>query len=130
MIHPDYDCLDLFCRVNVQADMSHREFVAFIARCTGGATHANVVRSPALDISVDENDVFDPEKSRVGEDRWLHFRYTLAIDPAEGASSKDYVAAVAALLATLWASGLDAVASCDFEHHLPTNDRRAKWVSA
>jgi len=44
----------------------------------------NSVRSRALDISIDENDVFDADKSHTGKDRWLYFRYTLEVDPVEG----------------------------------------------
>jgi hypothetical protein len=126
----DSDGLDLFCRINVQAELPHREFVAWVARCAGGSTHLNAVRSQTLDISVDENDVFDADKSRVGKDRWLYFRYTLEVDPAEGVAVGDYVASIAALLRSLWASCMEAVAACDFEDRLPTNERRSNWVTA
>jgi hypothetical protein len=129
-MEPDLGGLDLFCRINVQAEMPFQEFVAFVARCAGGSGRMNAVRARALDISVFENDDFDPEKSHTGEDRWLHFRYTLEVDPAEGAAAGDYVAAVNALLQSLWSSCSDAVAACDFEEYLLRNERRARWATA
>src|SRR5437879_1707311 len=94
----DFDSLELFCRVNVQSEMPHNEFVAFIARRVGGVSRMNSIQSDKLDISVDDNDVFDAEKSHIGKDRWLYFRYTLEIDPIEGISPRDYVAAIGTLL--------------------------------
>jgi hypothetical protein len=123
----DFESTDLFCRVNVQAEVPFQEFVSFIARCAGGSAHMNAVRGKMLDISVFENDDFDAKLSNTGKDRWLHFRYTLEIDPIEGVSPRDYVAAVGSLLKALWSSGMDAVASCDFEEQLPRNVRRLKW---
>src|SRR6266404_2326391 len=111
----DFDDLDLFCRVNVQSEMPHSEFVSFLTRSVGGASRMNSITTDKLDISVDDNDVFDAEKSRTGEDRWLYFRYTLEIDPIAGVAPRDYLVAMDALLKLLWSSGLDAVASCDFE---------------
>ncbi len=127
---PDFDSMEPFCRVNVQADVGHSEFVDQVARWAGGTRSANSVRSATLDISVDENDVFDSERSHTGKDRWLYFRYTLAIDPVGGVAPKDYVASVGSLLRTLWCSGMDAVAACEFEDHLPKNERRTKWVTS
>lgn len=124
----DSDNLDLFCRVNIQAELSHPEFVSFLARSVGGVSRSNSIRSDTLDISVDDNDVFDAAKSRIGQDRWLYFRYTLEIDPIKGVSPKDYIAAIGTLLQLLWSSHLDAVASCDFEEQLPRNVRRLRWA--
>jgi hypothetical protein len=126
---PDSEITDLFCRVNVQAEMPFQEFVSFIARCTGGSSHMNAVKGKALDISVFENDDFEAKLSNTGDDRWLHFRYTLEIDPIEGVSSENYVAAIGCLLQALWSSGMDAVASCYFEEKLPRNVRRLKWAT-
>jgi hypothetical protein len=121
--------MDPFCRINVQTEMPHQEFVAFIVGCVGGSSRLNSVRSQALDISVDENDVFDAQKSRTGKERWLYFRYTLEVDPVEGIALRDYIAAIGALLQALWSSCMEAVASCDFEDHLPRNERRSKWAT-
>lgn len=95
---------DLFCRINVQTDMPHHELVAILAHALGGTSHGNVVKNRLLNISVDDNDVFDPEKSHTGKDRWLHFRYTLEVDPVKGISPAEYVAAIGALLERFWAS--------------------------
>lgn len=124
----NFDTLDLFCRINVQSEMPHQEFVFFIACIVGGVSRRNSVTSDKLDISVDDNDVFDADKARRGKDRWLYFRYTLEIDPIEGVSPGDYVAAIGTLLESLWSSRMDAVASCDFEARLPRNVRRLKWA--
>ena len=118
------DQMDLVCRINVQAEMPFQEFVALITRCAGGAGRMNAVTSDRLDISVFENDDFDIAKSRTGKDRWLHFRYTLEVDPMAGVAPSDYVAAVAALLEALWTSCCEAVAACEFEDCLPRNVRR------
>jgi hypothetical protein len=118
---------NLFCRVNVDSEMTHNEFVSFVARGVGGVARMNSIRNQRLDISVDENDVFDAAQSREGADRWLYFRYTLEIDPVEDVSPSDYVTAIETLLGSLWSSGLDAVASCDFEDRLPRNLRRLRW---
>lgn len=123
----DFDNLDLFCRINIQSEMSHDEFVAYLARTFARESCLNSIKSEMLDISVDDNDVFDEEKARLGEDRWLYFRYTFEIDPIEGVSPEAYIAAIGNLLESLWSSGLDAVASCDFEDQLPRNVRRSKW---
>ena len=125
----DIGQLDLFCRVNVQSEMPHGDFVAFIARCVGGASRMNSITTGTLDISVDDNDVFDEGRSRTGKDRWLYFRYTLEIDPAGGVAPRVYLAAIAALLQAPWSSGMDAVASSDFEHQLPENPRRFTWAT-
>jgi hypothetical protein len=122
------DSTDLFCRMNVQSRMPFQEFVAFIAGCAGGSSHMNAIRAKALDISVFENDDFDADMSQVGEDRWLHFKYTMEVDPIEGVSRRAYVSAIGALLNSLWSSRMDAVASCDFEDQLPRNVRRLKWA--
>lgn len=127
-MEPDFNNLDFFCRINIQADMPFQEFVAFIARCAGGSSRINAVRSQALDISVFENDEFDTEKSQTGKDRWLFFRYSLEVDPVAGVAPKDYVTAIGELLKALWSSRLDAVAACDFEDQLPRNLRRLKWA--
>jgi hypothetical protein len=126
----DSESMDLFCRINVQAEVPHREFVATVARCAGGSCRLNAVRSQTLDISVDENDLYDPAKSRTGKDRWLYFRYALAIDPVEGVGSAEYIESLGALLTCLWSSCMEAVAACDFEDELPRNERRAKWTTA
>ncbi|HKI30923.1 MAG TPA: hypothetical protein VKA46_03585 [Gemmataceae bacterium] len=127
---PDFDSMDLFCRINVQAEMPFREFVAFVARCAGGSSCMNAVRGQTLDISVFENDDFDPRKAHTGKDRWLYFRYTLEVDPVKGVAPEDYVASIGALLRSLWSSCMDAVASSDFEDLLPKNERRSKWAPA
>jgi hypothetical protein len=124
------DNAELFCRVNLQSEMSHKDLVSFIASSVRGVSRMNSVKSDKLDISVDENDVFDAQKSQRGKDRWLYFRHTLEIDPVEGASPKDYVAAIGTLLESLWSSRMDAVASCDFEDLLPRNVRRLQWSRA
>ena len=127
-MEPGFNSTDLFCRINVQAEMPFQEFVAFIARCACGPSRMNAVRGKTLDISVFENDDFDTELSHTGKDRWLYFRYTLEVDPVAGVAPKDYVAAIGALLKSLWSSRMDAVASCDFEEQLPRNLRRLKWA--
>ncbi len=123
----DVEHPDLFCRVNVQSEMPHGEFVSFLARNIGGVARMNSITTEKLDISVDDNDVFDAAKSCTGEDRWLYFRYTLEIDPAAGVAPGEYIAAVGNLLKSLWSSKMDAVASSDFEGSLPRNVRRLKW---
>jgi hypothetical protein len=127
-MEPNFDSTDLFCRINVQTEMPFQEFVAFITRCAGGSSHMNAVTAKTLDISVFENDDFDADKARIGKDRWLYFRYTLEIDPIKSVSPGGYVAAIGALLKSLWSSGMDAVASCDFEEQLPRNVRRLEWT--
>ena len=127
-MEPGLNNRDLFCRINVQAESRFQDIVALIARCAGGSSHENAVRSQTLDISVFENDDYDNEMAHVGEDRWLYFRYRLDIDPIEGVSAKDYVAAIGSLLTALWSAGLDAVAASDFEDHLPRNVRRLNWA--
>jgi hypothetical protein len=122
--------VDHFCRINVHSELPFPEFVAFVARCAGGSARRNAVASKMLDISVFENDDFDPAKSRTGVDRWLHFRYTLEVDQIAGILPRDYVAAVGALLEALWSSCCEAVAACDFEDYLPRSVRRSKWVAA
>jgi hypothetical protein len=124
------DNLNLFCRVNVDSDLAHGDFVSLIARCARGPARMNSVRSDNLDISVDANDEFDATKSREGADRWLYFRYTLEIDPISGVVYRDYVAAIGALLTSLWSAGMDAVAACDFEDELPRSSRRLNWGTA
>lgn len=119
--------MDLFCRVNIQSDLPHKEFVSFIARSVGGVSRMYTVKSDMLDISVDDNDMFDAVKARVGDDRWLYFRYTLEIDPVEGTSPSNYIEAINGLLKSLWSSGLDAIAGCEFEDQLPQNARRLNW---
>jgi len=126
----DSDSLDLFCRVNIQSEFSHKEFVSFIACSVGGVNRMNLVTTDRLDISVDDNDEFDAEKARTGRDRWLFFRYSLEVDPIEGVSLSDYVAAIGNLLKSLWSSDMDAVAACEFEDRLPRNVRRLKWGGA
>jgi hypothetical protein len=126
---PEFDYGDLFCRINVQTELAFEDFVACIARCAGGSRHMNAVRSQTLDISVSENDDHDTEMAHTGKDRWLHFRYTLEIDPPEGVLPRDYIAAIGTLLQSLWSSGMDAVAACDFEEELPRNVRRLTWAS-
>jgi hypothetical protein len=123
----EFDSMDLFCRINVQAEKPFQEFVIFIRRCTGGSGCMNEVRSQLLDISVFENDDFDANKSHTGMERWLYFRYTLEIDPREGVAATDYIAGIGELLKALWSSRMDAVAACEFEDHLPRNRRRLKW---
>jgi hypothetical protein len=118
------DSTNLFCRINVQTQMPFLEFVSFIARCAGGSVHMSAIRAKSVDVSVFENDDFDAEKSRTGDDRWLYFRYTLEADPVDGVPPKDYVSAVGALLNSLWSSRMDAVAACDIEEQLPRNARR------
>ena len=86
------------------------------------------MRFPVALLSGAENDVFDPGKSRTGKDRWLYFRYTLAVDPVEGVSAEEYVESIGVLLKSLWSSCMEAVAACDFEDQLPRNERRAKWT--
>jgi hypothetical protein len=125
----DFSDLDLFCRMNVQSDLPHEQFVSFLARAIQGVSSLNSVKNETLEILVDDNDVFDPEKSRTGQDRWLYFRYTLEIDPAKGVAPPDYVASVAELLESLWSSSMDAVAARDFEDELPRNERRRKWTT-
>lgn len=127
-MEPEFNSMDLFCRINVQAEVPFQDFVALIARCAGGSSHMNTVRGQTLDISVFENDDYETEMAHTGADRWLYFRYTLEIDPIKGVRPKDYVAAIGALLKSLWSSGMDAVASCDFEEQLPRNVRRLKWA--
>jgi hypothetical protein len=118
--------IDLFCRINVQADMPYSAFVVLVARCASGARHANLVSSKNLDISVDENDIFDAEKSKQGAKRWLYYPYTLEIDAPAKTSQDSYVAAVGSLLQSLWSCNLDAVASCEFESSLPRKEQRTK----
>lgn len=127
-MEPGFSSMDLFCRINVQAESRFQDIVALIARCAGGSSHENAVRSQTLDISVFENDDYDNEKAHVGEDRWLYFRYRLDIDPIEGVSAKDYVAAIGSLLTALWSAGMDVVAASDFEDQLPRNVRRLNWA--
>jgi hypothetical protein len=126
-IHPGLAGKDLFCRLYLQTDLPHGELVGLLGRCVGGTVHFNSVRSQELDISVDENDLYDPERSGKGNDRWLYFRYTLEITPSQSADSREYVAAISRLLSSLWSAGIDAVAASEFEEQLPTNVRRLNW---
>jgi hypothetical protein len=121
------DNSDLFCRVNIQSELPHNDFVNLIADCVGGQKRWNSVTSDSLDISVDSNDVYDAGKCRAGKDRWLYFKYTLEIDPIGDVSSQRYVESIAAFLETLWAKRIEAVASCEFEELLPRNFRRMNW---
>jgi hypothetical protein len=128
-MEPGFKSMDLFCRINVEAGTRFQDFVALISRCVGGSSHMNAVRSQILEISVFENDDYDTEMAHTGKDRWLYFRYTLEIDPIQGFSPKDYIAAIGGLLKSLWSSHMDAVASCDFEEELPRNVRRLSWAT-
>ncbi len=127
-MEPDFKNMDLYCRINVHAEVPFREFVALIARHADGSGFMNEVQSGTLDISIHKNDTFDFLKSHTGHDRWLYFRYTLEINPIAGVSPRDYALAIGRLLKSLWSSGMDGVASCDFEDQLPRNVRRLKWA--
>ena len=118
---------DPFCRVFVNATVPFAEFCTWIASLAKGTARLNVVKSDLWRITIAENDDFDRAKASSGTDRWLHFPYMLEIEPAQGINLQQHITAIGQVLLSLWASGTDAVAACEFEDHLPANPGRADW---
>ena len=91
-MQPDFDSMDLFCRINVQAEMPHQEFVAFIAQQYRRGQPHNSVRSQTLDILVDENT--PTTLSIENREETLACYVTWKSIPIEGVEPKDYVASI------------------------------------
>jgi hypothetical protein len=68
---------------------------------------------------VDRNEDFDDRRRQEPEDGFLFFRYRLEVSAEHGQARATQILLVTQLLEDFWASGMRAVAACDYEDELP-----------
>jgi hypothetical protein len=104
----------------VDADVRCERLAAQVAGAMRGVSdRCGSITAEWCAIDVRTNDDFHRRKRRDQPDGFLHFRFSLEIEPLANAPRERYVAAVATLLESLWATGYAAAAACDFEDELP-----------
>ncbi|WP_379346705.1 hypothetical protein [Paenibacillus sp. GCM10027629] len=72
-----------------------------------------------MDLSLVKNDDFDAIQRLDFPYGFLHSRYYLEVEPNGYFEFQRYIMSISLLLESLWASGLNAVAACNFEELLP-----------
>jgi len=117
-IDSDFD--DPFCRLYLDSQLDHRQLIVEFAEIVGGEITANLVCSGELDMTIDRNDGFDKERMQL-PDGWLHFPYTVEIDPTDDTASGQYIEALTHLINSCRARRIVVVAVCDFEDRIPKN---------
>jgi hypothetical protein len=116
--------IDLFCRVMAQSDLCHDDFCNLLADLLGGVRSSNWITTDCMHIAVDENDFYQRPSGRNAADEWLHFRYSIGIDPVATSDQSSYIDGISNALRKLWALRIQAVAACGFEDLLPYNQSR------
>ena len=127
----ELDDVDATLYVAGAADCS--ELSAVVGEILGGTASADIVRTPQTAVVIDDNDEADPERAGEWPGGFLFFPFILDIYAAPDAAEADRARVVAALLTSLWARGLPAVAACQYEDLLPagagTGSRSLPWPS-
>jgi hypothetical protein len=95
-----------------------------VAPIVDGRVVRRTVTGPVLDLDVEENEARDGDVAASGPDRFLHFPFYLDVEPTSpDLEPSSVIAAVAALLRGLAATGAECVAAADYEDQLPGGGR-------
>ena len=125
------DLDDVDATLYVAGPTRYEELVDTVREVLGGTATADVVRTPRTAVVVDDNDEADPERAGEWPGGFLFFPFILDVYAAPDAAEADRARVVAALLTSLWARGLPAVAACQYEDLLPagagTGSRSLPW---
>jgi hypothetical protein len=112
--------MDLYCKVFIDAGCEHEELVQRLAGLIGGTTDGRWISTAWGNFHVVRNVAFDDDRRDAEQDGFLYFRYFLDIEPSAEVDQNGYITQIGTLLASLWHSGIPAVAACDFEDKLPS----------
>ena len=111
--------VDLACVI--YADSDRDELLSVLGQLLPEKVYGEIRRGRDNEVEVVRNLDFDPVARRQFPGGFLHFRQLIEIFPEESktVSLENQVALVSLILEYLWASGIPAVAGCDYEDKLP-----------
>lgn len=110
---------ELYCTIFVDTLVTQQELVRRIAEVVDGHVRMRTIYAPSVFICVHRNEDFDDRRRREPDDGFLFFRFYLEVDAEHGQVRAAQIRLVAQLLEYFWASGMRAVAACDYEDELP-----------
>lgn len=105
---------DLWCKVFVNGPDDFEDLKRVVSSVIPGLLDDDVLNADGMEIIFNANDDADADRAREFPDGFLHFNHMVEFYVER--PDRD---AVARLLTSLWAQGIPAVASCDFEESLP-----------
>ncbi|WP_227793486.1 1,4-dihydroxy-6-naphthoate synthase [Paenibacillus guangzhouensis] len=111
---------DTFCKIFIDTDEQYEYLYHLINKLVNGnAETRRDIKNETLVLSLVKNDDFDAIQRLDFPDGFLHSRYYLEVEPNGNFEFQRYIMSISLLLESLWTSGLNAVAACDFEELLP-----------
>lgn len=104
---------DLWCKISVHG-LDDDDLEGIVSAVVPGVLDDNTLQADGMEIFFTRNSDADPQRASEFPDGFLFFKHLV-----EFYVDRPDEELVARLLTTLWAQGIPAVASCDFEESLP-----------
>jgi hypothetical protein len=117
------ECADLACKIYLEPEQAPEEVAALLAELLTGTVSNGpgswIVHTRSGELDVRKNKDADNHLAQEYPDGFLHFRYAIEFYPFSTAQEANRAPFTAAILESLWARGVPAVAACDYEGELP-----------
>jgi hypothetical protein len=116
---------ELYTKLFVESEVSHRELLSFVASACGGKVEAPwTVVAGAFEMDVRPNNDSTEVMRRSHPGEFIYFPYTVeVVGEGEPDSPLAYLSFVGSLMQRLHAAGMQVVAACDWESDLPGGGR-------
>lgn len=109
---------DPYCRLYLHTISDRSELLAKCGQLINGSMSGCSIESPLFLFDLRENDDFDEGRFNI-EKRFVFARYTAEVEGTESDVDKDiFIRGVCELISGLRASGVQVVASCEFEDQI------------
>jgi hypothetical protein len=106
---------DPYCRLYLHTTVDLSELLARCGRLSDGSVSSCSTETPVFSLDLKENDDFDEGRFN-SEKRFVFARYTAEVSGTESDIDEHvFVRAVCGLISGLRTSGVQVVASCEFE---------------
>lgn len=110
---------NLHCKIFIDTQTDLRQLTDELERLLEPKLQRTTLDRSHLELDVSRNRDFMPGIDFNHADNFLYSRFYADFEPGEGAHQAEYIACISHLLEALWAQGVNAVASCEFEDELP-----------
>lgn len=114
---------ELYCRVFVNTDCTAEALSRVVREVLGGDGHGERIRIGLSAVDIQANGACDAERWSEPQTGFLYYPYYLDVIAFYGQTRPAHIGLTARLLRELWARGLAAVASCEYEQALPHDGR-------
>jgi hypothetical protein len=119
---------ELYCRIYVDGDVRVEELSHLLADTLAGSVEGDEIAVGQTLLEAHASEGYDPDRRHEPLSGFLYFPYCVDLTALAGQDRVTHISITRRALEVLWARGLTAVASCDYEQALPNEGYNSRYA--